>query len=648
MSLNGEWQFREDPDDRGINEHWFSMPSLGSSADGVKANNATTIHVPFPPGSTRSGVPDFHDSDIVWYSRRISATDLASGAAFNGEGAARAPGNIQGRRDTGITTDGRYILHFEGVDYHAHVWLNGHLIADHEGGFTRFHIDITPYLQNTENVLAVRACDRKSDVGQPRGKQDWRQRPHGIWYHRSTGIWRDVWIEAVPDTHIEELRWLPNIDARQVECHVTFNRELDVGSTLAVSIACEAVGIEAIARSVTSVRGRNARVILDIPQLNNPHEAEDYLWSPEAPHLCDAAVELSALTPVDSPSTTGGLGESSMRVTDTVVSYFGLAGVATSAHLLTLNEHPVYVRGVLDQGYWAESYLTPPSPHAIKRDLEIIKRLGFNTVRAHQRTPDPRYLAWADVIGLMVWVEFPAAYEYSMRSFERTMNEWTQTVVRCSTHPSVVAWVPANESWGLPQVARSSQQQAALRSLVAATRALDPTRPVIGNDGWHQLDTDVVTLHDYATNPQALAIAYRDEPSIRASLIGDGPQGRVILLEDTWQGDKPVIVSEFGGVSLNQDQDTWGYATVQDTEEFLQVLRELFHALYASPIIAGWCYTQLTDTGQETNGLCYADRTLKAPLAQLRAIVSGGEEFFAQQVRPRQITEAWRGGEDHE
>lgn len=611
--LNGQWRFREDPKNCGLTERWFANGDVFSSDDGL----SRWIQVPFPPGSVKSGLLDYHDSDVVWYARRMSASDLVKPAD--------AEEVSPSRKDGG---DGqRYLLHFEGVDFHAMVWLNGHLVADHEGGFTSFSIDITPYLQAEENLLVVRARDGKADVSQPRGKQDWRDQPHSIWYHRSTGIWRDVWIEAVSPTYIEDVRWLTDIAARHVECQVRFNDEVGADATLTLTVTVEREGSEHVAHQVMAVSGRNARVIVDIPQLANPHEAEEYLWSPESPQLFDARLELQVGEQTASPS-----------MTDTVVSYFGCAQPGRTARSLTLNDHPVYVRGVLDQGYWAESYLTPPSPQALRRDLEIAKSLGFNTLRAHQRTPEARYLAWADVLGLMIWVEFSAAYEYSPRAFMRTMNEWTQTVSRCAHHPSVVAWVPVNESWGLPQVAHSAQQQAALRALVAATRALDPTRLVIGNDGWHQLDTDLVTLHDYTSNPTALAVAYRDEESLRASLEGDGPQGRPILLKGSWQEDTPVIVTEFGGVSLSEDEDSWGYSQAHDSEAFLTALRGLFDALYSSPILGGWCYTQLTDTGQETNGLCYADRTLKAPLSQLRQIIGGGGAFFAQQVRPRRFT----------
>jgi hypothetical protein len=263
--------------------------------------------------------------------------------------------------------------------------------------------------------------------------------------------------------------------------------------------------------------------------------------------------------------------------------------------------------------------------------VELIKELGFNAVRVHQKVEDPRFLYWADRLGLLVWGETAAAYEFSVHAVELLTREWLDVVRRDRSHPSIVTWVPLNESWGVQDIALDPAQQAYAAGLAALTRALDPTRPVISNDGWEHVDSDILGVHDYTTDPDALHAHYRDGHAVRDTVAGLGPQGRRPVLTEAQlarfaAGTAPLMITEFGGVAYANDAETWGYAEVASDEEFGALLRALFEALRSCPDVVGFCYTQLTDTLQEANGLLTADRRPKLPVEVLREIVTGAAD----------------------
>lgn len=616
--LTGPWDLAPDPQDVGTRQRWY-LPDA--------APFDQTVIVPFPPGSPASGTGPDADQDVIWYRRTVTAQDLRE-----------AGWTPQAHRD-----GARAVLHLEGVDHRADVWVDGRHAVTHEGGFTPFDVDLTDYLPDPDGevpdepptlTLVVRAEDRRTDVGQPRGKQDWREQTHGIWYQRTTGIWRDVWLEVLPPVAIGSVHWTTDVDAATVACEVGLTDRPAGGAGLDVRLRLAGRPLAGVR---TEMHDDRATVTLPVPDLVNRMEWDDLLWSPEHPVLVDADL---VLTVPARPHDAADGGVVAPGCTDTVLSYLGMRSVSRDARYLRLNRMPVYVRGVLDQGYWPQSRLTPPSPDALRADLQLAKDLGFNTVRAHQRTPDRRYLTWADRLGLMVWGEFPSAFAYTRPAVHRTVTEWLRVVERDRSHPSLVVWVPFNESWGVPQVVTDAGQQAFVDGVVSLTRALDPTRLVVANDGWEQLDTDLVAVHDYGTTGAELTVNYRDADAVARTVTGTGPQGRTVLLREPWHDDRPVLVSEFGGISLDTaGTGAWGYAVTVGTEHFARVVAELFDALHASPVIAGFCWTQLTDTEQETNGLCTADRSPKLPADRIRQIVHGPPGHHANQQRPRVVRE---------
>jgi hypothetical protein len=259
----------------------------------------------------------------------------------------------------------------------------------------------------------------------------------------------------------------------------------------------------------------------------------------------------------------------------------------------------------------------------------------------HQKVEDPRFLYWADRLGLLVWAEGASAYEFSGTAVERMTREWLDVLRRDVSHPSIAVWVPLNESWGVQHIQHDSRQLDHARSLYHLTKSIDPTRPVITNDGWEHADSDIWTVHDYGTSGAELAANYVDAATVRDMLARIGPLGRRMRLLDLPDRGQPIIVSEFGGVSFAPTYagDTWGYVTVSEAGRFEELVRELFAALQRSPVLAGFCYTQLTDTFQEANGLTDPFRNPKLPVETIRGIVLGEAVDTSRQRRPTRVVE---------
>jgi beta-galactosidase/beta-glucuronidase len=314
--------------------------------------------------------------------------------------------------------------------------------------------------------------------------------------------------------------------------------------------------------------------------------------------------------------------ESDDEVLDTVESYFGMRKVETRNGEVLLNGRPYYQRLVLDQGYFPGGLLTAPTDDDLRRDIELAKEMGFNGARKHQKVEDPRWLHWADRLGFLVWGEMANAYTYSADYVGRINAEWREVVVRDYNHPCIVVWVPMNESWGVPELASDPRQVEHLLSLYHLTRALDPTRPVVSNDGWEHAFTDLCTIHDYR-DAESLAASYATPESSAAAR----PAKRSIYVDGYGYRGEPILVTEFGGIAFAGDEGGWGYSTVAGSEEFLERYEELVGALLGSSAVKGFCYTQLTDVEQEVNGLLTYERRSKADLARIRAITTGTKSF---------------------
>ncbi|MGW0613765.1 sugar-binding domain-containing protein [Streptomyces sp. NPDC002788] len=578
--LSGPWGFAHDDADAGRDAGWHHDP----------APFDRTITVPFPPEAPASGIRDTAHHPVVWYRRTL-----------------RLPGGeVSGRR---------VLLHFGAVDYRASVWVDGTHVGDHEGGMTPFSFDVTAALAGAdEHTVVVRAEDLPWDAGQPRGKQDWQGSPHVIWYHRTTGIWQPVWLESVPEPSVAELCWTSDLAGASVRLEAVLRRPLSrPGNPLVMRVGLR-LGDELLAEQSAVVT--DDRVVMDIavPALRNGQDRDRLLWSPQSPTLVDADITLltRAADGMDRP-------------VDEVASYLGIRTTGTADGRFLLNGRPYYLRMVLEQGYWPESHLAAPSAEALRREVELIKELGFNGARLHQKVEDPRFLYWCDRLGLLVWGEMAGAFAFDPEAVRRLTTEWMDVVRRDRGHPSVVAWVPFNESWGVQDIAGSPAQRAFVEGVVHLTRALDPSRPVISNDGWEMTDSDMWTIHDYAGTGQELRARYGSATAVEAMLTDGRPGGRRVVLDPDARdprGGRPVLLTEFGGLSYRPEGEEWfGYSTVTSQDELRGRLGELFRAVTDSPELAGFCYTQLTDTEQETNGLLTAERRAKLPVEEIRRMV---------------------------
>jgi hypothetical protein len=279
---------------------------------------------------------------------------------------------------------------------------------------------------------------------------------------------------------------------------------------------------------------------------------------------------------------------------------------------------------VLDQGYWPDTLLAAPSDDALRRDVELAKEMGFNGVRKHQKIEDPRYLYWADKLGLMVWEEMPSAYRFTRTAIKRMVREWTEAIDRDYSHPCIIVWVPFNESWGVPELPTVQAHRHAVQALYHLTKTLDTTRLVIGNDGWESSATDIIGIHDYDSNIEHLRQRYGPEIAIETLFDRRRPGGRVLTLDGHPHRGQPIMLTEFGGIAFQQKPDgttpfIWGYTAVTDAERFAQLYEKLMATVIHTALFSGFCYTQFADTFQEANGLLHADRTPKIPLERIRA-----------------------------
>lgn len=527
-----------------------------------------TIVVPFAFESKLSGIGDTSFHPWVWYRRSFTVPE-----AWKGK---------------------RILLHFGAVDYRAMVWINGRYVGGHTGGHVPFSYDITSHLQRGANVVTVRAEDPPTDRYVPRGKQYWEPKSRGIFYTRTTGIWQPVWIEAAGDSYLTKVRITPSNDgAVRFEARIA-RPQADLEFRAAIRFQD---------REVTSgaVRNDGPRALLALAV------QEPRLWSAGSPNLYDVTFELRR----------GG------AVLDRVQSYFGFRSVSTGNGRVLINGRPVFLKMVLDQGYWPESTITPPSDEAIQYDIRMTKEMGFNGARKHQKLEDPRYLYWADKMGLYVSSEMANAYLFDEDYVQRFTQEWIEAVERDYNHPSIIMWVPINESWGVPDL-NDPRQQNHLKALYTLTKSLDATRLVIDNDGWEHVDTtDLFAIHDYARTGALLYETYKD---LGTKGIPARRTGRSFLAPGYRYNGTPILLSEFGGIAYippghQVPPDAWGYAGVEKTpEEALARLWGLYEAIAKIPEFAGLCYTQLTDVEQEVNGLLTYDRKPKFDVKRIREI----------------------------
>jgi len=563
LNLNGPWGFAFDLGNKGLDEHWEKNP----------AKFDKTILVPYCPESKLSGIgyTDFITGE--WYRRTFTV-----------------PADWKGSR---------VFLHFGAVYYESHVWVNGEDVGSHYGGVVSFAFEITPALRPGENEVVVYVrSDVRSDL-QPSGKQSPRRESFGVMYTRTTGIWQTVWLEARPQRYLRSVHIVPDLDNRRFVLTPEIEgdeRDLTFRATLAGDNG----------EDLASVRATNANGLPQILPVDKPR-----VWAPGDPYLYGLKFEL-----VDGST-----------VVDRVSSYAGLRKFHIEGNRLFLNNRPIFLRFVLDQGFYPDGIWTAPTDADLKGDIEKSQAAGFAGARLHQKVFEERFHYWADRLGYLTWAEFPDwGGVHNFGNPQGVLNlerEWRDAVLRDRNYPSILAWTPLNEtSDGAtknPEAYRRS-----VRSLYATTHALDSTRPVNTTSGYVHVITDLFTAHDYTQN----ADFFRERYSMIAPGAGKAAYTEYPNLSATYQG-QPYLVDEYGGTFWTKDHEShpekagkgrnsWGYgkSAVQVEDE----IKALTDVLLSQPNISGFVYTQLTDVEQEVNGIYTYDRKPKFDLNRLKSI----------------------------
>lgn len=565
-NLNGVWQFAFDDENAGIAEKWF-LPEVKLDRE---------ILVPFCYQSRMSGIgPTDEIHPILWYRRKFAI-----------------PPEMTNRR---------ILLRFGAVDDRATVFVNGMMIGEHCGGYAPFALDITDYLRDGENDLCVRVQD-DPDCTQPRGKQYWNRGLMGCWYTPVSGIWQTVYLEAVGECALRYIHVTPDIDRRMFTAELALDRLPAEPMEYELTVSFEGAVLRVVR---TMVAGRITRVAVDLTE-----QGVDpvHLWSPDKPSLYDLHIRL--------------LG--SAGTVDSVDTYFGIRKVEVRDGKVYLNNSPIYQRLILDQGYWPDSLITPPSDEAIRLDLQYTLDFGYNGARKHQKMEDPRYYYWADRMGVLVWGEVPSAYDFTDETVARLAGTMLSFIERDFNHPSIITWVPLNESWGVRQIYTDPRQQSTGRMLYHMTKAADGTRLCSSNDGWEQVTTDICALHDYAADRDEFARHFASREAVESHSCDQHP---CYARGETPTGREAFMITEYGGIAFAHvgvqgemgGMETWGYHDkVTDEEAFFQRFEGLTDAIRDIPYCQGYCYTQLTDVQQEINGLLTPDRKPKLDVERFK------------------------------
>ncbi|MHC4355870.1 MAG: glycoside hydrolase family 2 protein, partial [Planctomycetota bacterium] len=447
LNLNGQWNFAFDFDAVGIEQGWAKDHSRFDRK----------ITVPFCPESRLSGIEYKAFIPAVWYHRTFSV-----------------PKHWDGKR---------IFLNFGAVDYDCRAWINGAAVGRHYGGSSSFSFEITAVLQDGENDLVVCALDDVRGDVQPAGKQSRRLESRGVVYTRTTGIWQTVWLEARPQSFIESVRIVPDLDnSRFVVTPVINNchRGTEFQATL----------FNTKKKKRDSVRSQASSGVAHVLNVKKPQP-----WGPDNPYLYPLRFELIR----------------DGQVVDTVNSYAGLRKFHIEGNKFYLNNKPFFVRHVLDQGFYPDGIWTAPSDTVLKADIELSLAVGFNGARLHQKVFEERFHYWADRLGYVTWGEFcdwGGSHSFANpQGVHNHQREWAEVVMRDLNHPSIVAWTPFNETRGAAS-ARFEIHRRAVKETVDLTRALDPTRPINDCSGYVHVETDIFTVHDYDQNPETFRQRY--------------------------------------------------------------------------------------------------------------------------------------------
>lgn len=552
QTLNGEWEFTFD--DECVGE------LKGYSKGTVQLEKK--INVPFAYQTEASGINDYSHHEIVWYRRKFKIE--------------------QPKKNV--------LLCFNASDYQTDVYVNGHHVIRHLGGFSPFSCDITKYLKE-ENVIVVKCVDPLDNFN-VRGKQSYKGERFECWYIPTTGIWQSVWLEYFDKDYIDSYSLFTDIDKPCVYGSVKI--EKGIANKLSITISYKN---KIIKEHEIEIKDKNGKFEIPFDNIID-------LWTIENPNLYNVKMELYK----------------DEKILDSATTRVGFRKVSVENGQICLNHKPLYQKLILDQGYWKESSITPPSIEALKEDIIKSKEMGFNGARKHQKFEDPYFYYYAEELGFLVWCEMPSAYNFCETEIHNVTNEWLEILTVAKNFTSVISYVVLNESWGVGNILNDKKTQSFATGLYHLTKSIDDTRLISVNDGWENLSfSDFYSIHDYAY----------DDSEFRAKYIeGDfdkiAPAGRKFMAEGHKFDDKPILFDEFGGVALKAETkgEAWGYGQGASSDsELYNRMEVLVKGIYKVPKFQGFCYTQLTDCEQEINGLLDVDHKPKFDIEKIKKII---------------------------
>lgn len=566
LSLNGEWDFVFDDNDIGRKEDYpSSFPKAGMK-----------ITVPYSFEYPSSGIGDKEIHQIVWYHRVL---------------------NLEKGKN--------YLLHFDGVDYFAEVYLNGKLIKTHVGGYSGFAVELKEHILEGDNHLVLRVQDDYSCL-HSRGKQRWQDHNYECFYRETTGIYKDVYIEEVKDSYLSSVRMDPSYYERNIKLEFDFSHYKE-GLEIETEISYRGKKIvksrEEVCRDIFSVT-------YDITDDTDTMKVHG--WDASYPNLYDVVFRLY---------------HNGEKI-DEVFSYFGVANWKASGKSIYSNGDRRFMKLILDQGYSKNGGLTLTEEEMIS-DIQMMKDIGLNGCRKHEKVESSLFYYYADILGYYLWQELPSAYEYREKTISNLTKEWLNLLQEHHNHPSIACLVVFNESWGLRSVKENKEMQEGMQGMYHLTKCMEKNRFVISNDGWEHTDSDLLTLHNYGSTYQALMKEYGkketdDHRDFYSREVIAHPNGREYAIPGYENRDKPVLLSEFGGIAFEKDKDVgWGYGkAAKGEEEYLTRLKGLVDAIFDSCFFSGYCLTQLSDVQQEVNGLLSEEREYKVDKEKLKEIFS--------------------------
>ncbi len=535
VNLNGKWQFEIDNAVSGEARKLYDGTHLFP----------LEINVPFCPESKLSGIENVDFMNAVWYKRTFSlSAEQLENLVF---------------------------LHFGAVDYEANIYVNGKKCCNHKGGYVSFSCDITEQVKEGENTLIVQAIDDTRCRLVPTGKQARKYESYACYYTRTTGIWQTVWLEFVPRTHIEKVKYTTDIN----QPSLFLTAYLCGKGTFTAKAYYEG---KLMGSAEIQSNGGMENVTISL--------AEKHLWEVGCGRLYDLELTYGQ---------------------DKVKSYFGLRSLQLDGHKFLINGKSVFQRLILDQGFYPDGIYTAPDDSELIADIDRALAMGFNGARLHEKVFEERFLYHCDRKGYIVWGEYPNwGLDHTYKdAIYGIIPEWLEEIDRDFNHPAIVGWCPFNETWDR---GGRKQYDDLLALTYKITKAADPTRPCIDTSGNYHVLTDIYDLHDYAQDPKVFAENYAPLGNTNQFDFREAFVDRQV----NYDGKMPFFVSEYGGIGWNEDENSWGYGnSPKSPEEYLDRLKKLTDVLLDNKYMFGLCYTQLTDVEQEQNGLYYYNREPK-------------------------------------